>query len=326
MFTFRIFLAVSFIFGIVSASISFFQVKFNIFDAEKHAYESKVLASVNNIQEYFATRYMYMTAPDYEPDYAKFFHVTTELKDFLVDGSDWMKMVAKTITNKYEFGAAMSTLNLIKLKKDTIINRMTDLNNKSLSDQQRKQSALLIQDEFNGVIQDILSTKELMIKYPLLAAPAIIELALSIATFDEISSVLNINKKHQLPCQIRDILLQCRSSAVDFRLNKLGAELYGMESESDLRLPSEQLARIRTAPFNPISYTKHCCSLECEKGCKPNTSTYKAICVKDEYGADEYYALDYNNSACLEGYAGLVRLRVENAFPVRLLTRLCGKQ
>lgn len=60
---------------------------------------------------------------------------------------------------------------------------------------------------------------------------------------------------------------------------------------------------------------------QCDEGCsKPFSGVF---CLHDDFGESEYYIDNYMDPTCVVDYADLVRHRVENMFPVKLLNSLC---
>lgn len=331
MFAFRILLTISIVFSSNYALTPIPEVRFNIFDSEDRLFETSILESLKAVENLFANKYVESvsntTAFGYIPVNEQISKLLSLPRLVLSDESDWKETLANAITDNTERKNALDTINSMQSKTSNFIKQIADLNDTTIGIDQRHEIASAFQNGLYEMIQGLANSKSLFKKHALLAAPSLIALAISVLLFHPISlAMIPVQAKQlQLPCQIHDILLEFRPLTVDIRFDKISAELSGKKSNWELLYPVNQLANMRTKPFNPNGYTK-LKELKCDKGCRPITHVYSAICVKDQYGFDDYYALSYLNPKCIDGYTAIVRKRVEQTFPVQLLGKQCHRK
>lgn len=150
-------------------------------------------------------------------------------------------------------------------------------------------------------------------KYPLIGAPALIELALLIAIFTPIAKILVPLevKNPQVACKTLDTLLDYRPRTVSARLEKI---------HSNHTLFIGTLAAVRQMPYNRNGYNKTA-ALKCKKIDENRSFLPTDDGLWDEFG---YFIPFHNNLTCFSEYASYVRHRVEKMFPIQLLEMVCN--
>lgn len=150
------------------------------------------------------------------------------------------------------------------------------------------------------------------------AAP-LIQLALLVSVFTPFAGMLipMESKNPQLSCKMLDVLLDYRPRAVYARLQQL-------HSETSIFKP---IANVMSKPFNRYGYNEtDPATINCERGCElDETFSETRICLNDTFSSGSSFLIENNETTCVSDYAGLIRHRVENLFPIDLLNGECDR-
>lgn len=164
---------------------------------------------------------------------------------------------------------------------------------------------------FDNFYSMFVNSKMFFRECSLIVSPLLITMATLVALMYPL--LLEINplesEKENLPCKFYDLLLEYRAYAVDARMDKMNIN---DQSTSTLT----QLGEARTGKYEPSN-------IKCYNGCMNSTKKIRYICIKDEYGFNEYYIQAVYGTSCVKDYAALVKKRVEDFFPVEMLSSLC---
>lgn len=319
MFTFQRISCIFIVFGMSFAVIPHNKVRFTIFDSHLCEFESSLIDLVQSTEKFFVDKNVSninnVEIVDLSPYIKQLPGLSSKFRNILKEDEDWSKLFNDTIKNDSRRDTIFRDIHQMYKKMDDLrsyAHLLGDSDYSHLLVQNRHNDLLKIIDYFNKGDSPFK-------KSPLIGAPPLIALALVVSVFYPISKALIPYAYPNLPCKIQDVLSDYRSRVIDARFDELTVEL---SSTDQSMLPHEQLTAIKSKPYSPIGYTNSR-SLDCEKGCKPIETFTKGECIRDEFNVDEYFTWDYSDSACIESYGYLVRQRVEQIFPVRLLSKLC---
>lgn len=266
----------------------------------------------------------------------------------LEDGSDWKKTLARTIADGGDRKILENDIKKLRSRIDSIqksltISKNLDLNTVNWSTRKDLDYMMDIFSAHNSLFK----------KYPLVAAPAVIDLAHFIASLHK-----NINNL-EISCTMRNILLDYRKRTVDARLDKISSEWGLSISKFDI-FHGEHYdiglirSRVMSLDYRRKGYNSTN-ELYCEKYPKSKKRSPSTYALIDEFDEDYYYGVfeskytrdknyknkypqnefnqfdvNYNSlnaeAKCAVDYFGLVRHRVEQLFPVRLFNAYCGKK
>lgn len=201
-------------------------------------------------------------------------------------------------------------------------------------------------------------------KYPLVTAPLLIEVALMLAIFvkkvsrDRGIISIPLDRNNQLACQAFDLLAIYRERAVESRAEKLSlkylqwglvadilAKRYNPNGYQDDNSGILHCESGCGQPYRTFSF----CESICESGTLLNVFNIKGSptscvdfcehlgfekysnCIEDGLGPNVYHHSvetkeNKRRYVCMNDYVGLVRQRVEEQFPVKLLGSLCRRK
>lgn len=192
-------------------------------------------------------------------------------------------------------------------------------------------TALIIQYDLNVMAGYFVGPNSPFQKYPLVAAPTIINLALAIAIFQPISIKLELPQHLQLPCKAHGLLVEYRARVLEVRLDYVKASHFsaqGSDTEinftdelNEVLMLSKDAARRSTDIYTNVNTTG---VLRCNKGKCSDVLNY---CLNDLFDGTSFVLqqneLD-NDNQCMQDYVAVLRYNVEKMFPVELLKKLCG--
>lgn len=300
--------------------IPFDAVEFNIFGDTKHTFETSVNATLKTVRNFFKTRvaeaafgmgHVFVTTlPIIKP----FNRFVTAFRSILEDESEWKELFSKTVVNETKREIVKERIVWMKSTLKIMQEKMNVLNETNPDFDNRKAVASIIHSSFDKMINYFAHRDALFKKYPLIGVVPLIELASLVTIFHPLSEILIPfqTKSPQIACKLNDILLDYRTRAVDARLDRLHTK-----NESDMIQFRSIITTVQTIPYNLNGYSEQKL-LKCARGCDNSTNF---ICIRDEFGPAEFSAV---HEDCLKEYAGLVRHRVEEMFPIELLHELCG--
>lgn len=327
MLALRILLSVSFIFAIAFAYTQNTDVKLNVFTPNNN-FESNLLEKLQTTKNFFKNKYVsaaFMTtavALSFVP--VPGIAIINPIRLLLEEESDWKPSFAAAVTDKIDHGDLLTTIKDIESKIGNIDEHIRILNNSKIADDLRRTSAELVHHDYNEIIHKFKNSKTLFKKYALITSPVLVALATSFAQFypTALSMIPEIVNDLKIPCKVLDLLFEYRPIAVDDRFDKIGWTLGYKKRVHAV----SQLENVRVKPYDENGYDDSN-ALSCDKGCVDDETVFKKnmMCLKDQYGFDEYLALNYSDPECLEGYAALVRERVEQMFPVKFYNELCER-
>lgn len=148
--------------------------------------------------------------------------------------------------------------------------------------------------EFDEMIIEITKENSDFKKFPLLAAPHLIELGLLVSTFEP-TQIAFINRDY-LSCEIRDGCLNFMSFVVAERLSKID-------------LDTKIAAEVRTVQYNRAGY-----------GDQFDCTACSGSCLNDEFSTKAYEKTEN----CQRSYGLRVRHLVEMMFPIEQLDKTCN--
>lgn len=314
------------LFGICSANIPFDQVKFNIFDNNQtHLIESLVSNSLKSTEQFFADKNIASiitntgtsTPSSVIPFVGQLRSLTLALRNLLAKDGNWMKSFAQSIAIESRSDLlALEDVHWMQTAIEIIQDEVTHLDGTNIDyNIIRKRIASFIYSDLDKMILLFAHQYSVFKKYPLIGAPALIELALLVAIFTPIAKILVPLevKNPQIACKTLDTLLDFRPRTVSARLDKI---------HSNNTLFVSTLAAIRQIPYNPNGYNKSI-ALECQKIGENRSFSPSTNGLWDEFG---YFIPFRNNLTCFSDYASYVRHRVERMFPIQLLERVCNEK
>lgn len=236
--------------------------------------------------------------------------------NLLAEESDWREVFSRTIANQLERGIALSHVQLMKAKIETIDEKL-DLLSERHPKIVRRNIARFIHRELDTMLNIFAGGNSFIKKYPLIGTPLLIALAQLAALFHPVAKRLvpREAKKPGLPCKMKYILLDYRPRMINARLEKLhGSSPEGLRLADHKKYLRSRLSRAMSFDYNRNGYNKTIpATLDCEKGCNSNW------CLIDDFG-DTYGVPPWS---CPNDYALFLRHRVEQMFPVELLNDLC---
>lgn len=311
------------LFGVCSAHIPFDQVNFNIFDNNQtHSFESLVSHSLKTTEVFFANKNIANTitntgtlSPSIVIPFVEQLNILTlALRNLLSKDGHWMESFVRSIANESRNDLlALDDVHWMQTAIGIIEDEVTHLSNTNINyNVIRKRFASYVHSDLDRMITLFAHQYSVFKKYPLIGAPALIELALLIAIFTPIAKVLVPleMKNPQIACKTLDTLLDYRNRTVSARLDKI---------HSNNTLFVRTLAAVRQLPFNLNGYNRTM-SLECQKISENRSFSPTNNGLLDEFG----YSIPFHyNSSCFSEYASYVRHRVEKKFPIQLLEKIC---
>lgn len=311
MFSFRTLFCVLIACGNSFGDIPKHFVEFNIFDSQRHLFESNIIDAVNSTKEFYSIpsteRYTEngTWAGDYGPITKQLSKLASILRD-TINGNDGWKEIFKNFDQNERFLNTLQLMTSEVLVAEELLHHNITKIIKNIDLENKIDLEYVYIEKSYGTLSRI--------KDKIIGAPPFIELTL----IKFIAGLIFKPIGSTYPCQMYDALLDWRLRAVDSRFDEISVEL----ADNVTVRPYELLAKLKMKPYNPNGYINSSL-LQCEIFCKPIEAGSKAFCVKDNFGSYVYFGLDYTNPECLENYAGLVRQRVEELFPVQLLDSLC---
>lgn len=312
MFAFQVLSVALVIFGTGFADISFEEVKFNNFGAERSEIESNVIDSVKSVADFIAENDIKNgiepSSAVFESAVKQMIRIATNLQSVLAEDSEWTKSLLKTVAHEKEHEFVENDVRYMDVQIKSICEKIPLLIENPI---ERKMNIASIHISLHTMISSFSHRDTLLKKYPLIGAPPLIELALLVALFTPLSKTLfpDESRNPDISCKIRDTLSNYRLRTVDARLDKIHT------SPPTERL-DEFLTKVFTKPFDSNGYSESN-SLVCEK-------ENGIIKLTDEFSSDEIHAKD--SVMCIESYGHLVRQRTEQLFPTELLSKLCDEE
>lgn len=305
----------------IQAKITYDEIEANIFDEKPRDYEQNVFNSIQTTKDVLSSDAVAtalvagVLALEKIPKYGELAKSLPMLRYTLEDRSSWREAFTNTIASETMRTIAESENAWMEATIQTIQEKFNIIgeNNPNLSN--RKAIASIIHTDLDRML-NIFETN-IYRKNPLISSPPLILLASLIAAFSPIAKELIPfeEKNSQIACRMHDILLDYRKTTVNARLQRL--------STQKTILPS--LFDVMSMPYNPNGYNKtNPGAIDCDKGCKWNK-----LCLKDEFSSEEFYVKitkDDKSMKCVHDYAALIRYRVEQLFPIELMSKLCIDQ
>lgn len=231
------------------------------------------------------------------------------LDSLLEDGSDWKEALKRNILEQVD-------LNSVLEKADGVRDKMNALND-SLSEPITNETdinatAKNARKNLYEVMNMFRGPKKLFKKYPLIAAPLLIEVAYFISDLNPIIRTGSVT------CRMQILLRQYRRLVLEARLDKLDMPYTSVA----------KLAQYKSIVMS-VKYTNNwntATSIRCEIGCPAEKVHYidnPAECIKDEFSVQEYFIPNALNSKCLQDYIGLIRRRIDALLPIQLFDKYC---
>lgn len=308
--------------GSICAEIPYDEVEASIFDSLPRDFERNVLNSSEITKDFFEREDVSlaiatgMVALEYLPYIGEFARLIPLMRDTLEDRSEWRGAFTKAIAHETMRTIAESEVRWIESEMQTIHEKFILLgqNNPDLTN--RKTIASIIHTDLDKMINFFELKTCLFRKHPLIGTPPLILLSSLVAMFSPIArTLIPLEAKNpQISCKMHDVLVDYRPIIVNARLQQLHAD-------KSIFTP---ILEVMSWPFNPNGYNKtHPAVINCEKGCKSSSTYSTELCLKDNFGQDEYNVQNNGTLTCVHDYAALIRHRVEKLFPIELMNNLC---
>lgn len=299
---------------------------FKIFDDKPRVFEAELLKSLQTTKNIFAQPELntavliglgistVVTGVPYVQTAASLAFVA---KSLLSRESDWKEGFARTLAYETQREIAESTIRWMEATMASIEEKFELMSNNT-NIEIRRTPASIIHSEINVMLNAF--ARNTFFKYnPLIGSPPLIALALVVALFDPMakSVIPEVAMVPELSCKMRNILLDYLPRAIHARIYKrLHVKAYRTRAIPP-NLDTFMYDRTMSVKYNQYGYnatSKHPCLGDCVK------DQHHGLCLYDDFGEDTFVF-----PACAYDYALLVRHRVEELFPVELLSKLCVK-
>lgn len=309
--------------GLIWAEIPYDEVQTNLFDSELRDFELRVLNSTQITKHFFAREDVLVAIAagvvaleHYSPFIAQLAKLIPLMRDTMEDRSQWRGAFTKAIADETMRIIAESENRWMEATMQTIEEKFVLLGSDNPDFSNRKTIASIIHSDLDKMINFFELKTCLFRKHSLMGAAPLIQLASLIAAFSPIATALIPleSKSPQISCKMHDVLLDYRSITINARLQNLHAEKSIFQSLLD----------VMSLPYNAQGYNKTSpATIDCERGCKSNQTHPSELCLKDKFSKDEYDEKNDGTLTCVQDYAALVRHRIENLFPIDVMSKLC---
>lgn len=208
----------------------------------------------------------------------------------------------------------------------TVQSKIKLLGDENTDEENRKTITSIIHTELNRMINIFSLKSSLLRKYPLIGTPPLLQLAALVAIFSPISHELIPLEAMtpQISCKMLDVLHDYRPRVVMARLHKLHGKVSAMAALVGQNIRRASWINVMSFEFNRYGYNlTNPPFIDCNWGCDSNGMSLTDACVIDRFGAEIYSGRNVGTYTCLEGYAALLRHRVEEFFPIEILNNLC---
>lgn len=317
MMSLKLFVSVATIVVSTWAAIPWSDVQTHIFDSRPRDFELRVLKLMNTTRKFYAQHNvtsMFDVLASHAPYVGEMITAVRQLRDTMVEQSQWRIQFTKAISDETLRGIADSEIHRMKSTMQTVETKIKILGDDNPDLSNRKTIVSILHTELDKLINFFDLKSSLFRKYPLMGAPPLIQLASLIAIFSPFAKALNPLEamNPQISCKIRDVLLDFRPRAVNARFHQIHADLSIFESK----------VKVMSMPYNAHGYNRTDSNvIDCDHGCKTSTQSNKH-CLKDNFGSDEF-SVNIDGSTCVEDYALMIRQRVEELFPIDMLNKIC---
>lgn len=323
----QIFICVVALFHGTQAVIPINEVQINIFDDRPRVFEQNVIEAMNITKSFFSRDDILLAigaglvvATEMIPYVSKFIKIAPLFEDTVDEKSEWFAAFAKVIANETSQSIADSEIRWMSATMQTIRTKIALLDENNPDLENRKTMASIIHNELDKMINFFDLKTSIFRKYPLIGGPPLLQLASLVAIFSPIANaIIPYEAKHtQIACKMHDILNVYRPLIVYARLRKLSTE----------HLLFLTLFEVMSLPFDMHGHSRNDSILiECERDCGVSRPpTEYSICLRDEFSTDDYYVADYLHPICVVDYATLIRLRIEDLFPIEIMGKLCERK
>lgn len=316
-----------FVFGFCFANIPLNQVQFKVFDNNRtHLFELMIENSLKSTKKFLANKVVanviandQISTPNAViPFVGQLTSLTSVLTNLFAENGHWMNSFKQTIANDSRRDLILYDIHSMQATVEIIENQLALLSstsNKHIVHQ--KQLVSLVYSDLDRLIDFFAHHYSVFKPYPLVGAPALIELSLLVAIFTPIAKILTpLEVKHpQIACKMLDTLLDYRPRTISARLALLRS--------NDTHL-IKILAAVQQIPYNADLNNKTT-TLQCDKINGIRSSSSKNNGLWDELGVDnDLYVPSSHSRLCFFEYVQHVRHRVEEMFPIPLLEKVCN--
>lgn len=291
------------------------ELQFKLFDENDSNVESEILKSLQTTTNIFADPAVrkliigQLAIGIFKVAAAPATNLLFIITNLLAHESGWQEAFARNIAKQLDRTVALSHIHWMKATMDTITAKF-GLMSKNHPRKLRNSVARFIHRELDRMLNLFAASDSFVKKIPLLGAPLLITLAQFIALFDPVAKTLIKREamSPELSCKMSNILLDYRPRTVDARFDKLHED-----STKGLTTYTNFLREIVSDRSNKtIPDTMNNCGA-CHRW---------RLCLIDDFGVS-WHTIDW---ACARGYISILRHRIEELFPVELLSSLCDSK